>query len=473
MVAVCWKSSDAPSATAGEARYNPLMSERADDTAISSRPQVISVAELNRIARQALERQLPLAWVAGEISNCRRYESGHTYFTLKDAEAQVDCVLFRQKAQLLGWSPQDGAQVEVRACPTIYEARGKFQLTVETMRRSGLGALYEAFARLKLKLEAEGLFNAARKRCVPPFPVAVGVVTSPQAAALRDVLTTLRRRMPGLPVILYPTAVQGEGAGRSIAAAIDIANQRRECDVLVVCRGGGGIEDLWAFNEEIVARAIAASGIVIVTGIGHETDFTIADFAADLRAPTPTAAAEAVSPDRAGLARALAQLAMRLARAGTRALEDRMQRLDYLSRRLTHPGERVRVQLATLDQLARRLAGAMRHAAADRAWHTRELAQRLAGAAPDLEGLAAANADTARRLRQAGRRRLELGATAIAAAAANLRHLNPQHVLERGYSITETAAGAIVREAAALSAGDELRITFAAGRAAVEVTRTE
>ncbi|MGH8642320.1 MAG: exodeoxyribonuclease VII large subunit, partial [Burkholderiales bacterium] len=221
-------------------------------------PQVISVSELNRMAREALERGLPLMWVAGEVSNFKRYDSGHCYFTLKDAAAQVDCVMFRNRVQLLGWLPRDGAQVEVRALATLYEARGKFQLNVEVMRRAGLGALYEAFERLKAKLDKEGLFDAERKRPLARFPRAIGVVTSPQAAALRDVLTTLRRRMPRLPAILYPTPVQGEGAAASIAAAIATADERRDCEVLIVCRGGGSIEDLWAFNEEIVARAILA-----------------------------------------------------------------------------------------------------------------------------------------------------------------------------------------------------------------------
>src|SRR5262245_34660081 len=222
-------------------------------------PQVITVSELNRLARETLEHGLPLMWVAGEVSNCKRSEPGHWYFTLKDSQAQVDCVMFRHRAQLLGWQIKDGAQVEVRALPTLYEARGRFQLNVEAMRRAGLGAPYGAFERLKAKRSAEGLFDAERKRPLARFPRAIGVVTSPQAAALRDVLTTLRRRMPRLPVILYPTPVQGEGAAARIAAAIGLAGERRECDVLIVCRGGGSIEDLWAFNEEVVARAILAS----------------------------------------------------------------------------------------------------------------------------------------------------------------------------------------------------------------------
>ena len=432
---------------------------------------VISVTELNRLTRDLLERNLPLMWVAGEISNFKRYGSGHCYFTLKDAQAQVDCVMFRGRAQLLGWQPQDGTKVEVRALPTLYEARGKFQLSVEVMRRAGLGALYEAFERLKAKLEQEGLFDPARKRPLPRFPRTVGVVTSPQAAALRDVLTTLKRRMPGLPVILYPTPVQGEGAGSRIAAAISLAGARRECDVLIVCRGGGSIEDLWSFNEEAVARAILASPVPVVTGIGHETDFTIADFVADARAPTPTGAATLASPGRDELSRLLLQQAHRLLRVFRRGLEDRMQRLDFLSRRLVHPGERIRNQLAELRHFTTRLAGAWVRGLEDLGWQARELGLRLMANVPDVAGRHRESAELARRLREAARRRWDAAATLLARLDANLLHLNPQSVLERGYSITESAAGRIVREAAQLAVGEDVTITFARGRVGAQVKR--
>jgi len=433
-------------------------------------PQIISVAELNRIARDVLERNLPLLWVVGEISNFKRYDSGHCYFTLKDAEAQVDCVMFRGRAQALAWQPKDGEKVEVRALPTLYEARGKFQLNVEAMRRAGLGALYEAFERLKAKLEKEGLFDPARKRPLPRFPRAVGVVSSPNAAALRDVLTTLKRRMPGLPVIIYTTPVQGEGAAPRIAAAIARANAHGACDVLLVCRGGGSIEDLWAFNEEVVARSIAASAIPVVTGIGHETDFTIADFAADARAPTPTAAAAQVSPAADEISRLLLQQAHRLLRVTRRALEAPMQRLDFLSRRLVHPGERIRNQVNEMRHLATRLTGAWGRALEDLGWQVRELGLRLVGGGPDVAGLARDSAEQARRLREAARRRIEAAAAQLAQMDANLKHLNPQSVLERGYSITE-AAGAIVRDAGRLKVGEDVTITFARGQVGAEVKR--
>ncbi len=449
------------------------MLELTRETSSQALAPVVSVSELTRRARHLLEQQLPLMWIAGEVSNCKRYDSGHCYFTLKDAAAQVECVLFRHKAQLVGWQLQDGMQVELRAFPTIYEARGKFQLCVEAMRRSGLGALYEAFARLKLKLEREGLFESERKRALPRFPQVIGVVTSPQAAALRDVLTTCKRRMPSLIVVIYPTPVQGEGAAHSVAAAITTASARKECDLLILCRGGGSIEDLWAFNEEAVARAIAASSIPVVTGIGHETDFTIADFVADARAPTPTGAAERATLNQADLIGILLQSANRLLRCATRGVEDHMQRIDFLSRRLTHPGERIRNQLAALGHLAQRLCASGRHGVENESWRMRDLGQRLVASGPDVVALSTANAELARRLRHAARARIENATGALASAGAHLKHLSPQHVLERGYSITESAAGRIVRDGATLSVGEEVKITFARGRADARVQRKE
>ncbi|HEX9686854.1 MAG TPA: exodeoxyribonuclease VII large subunit [Burkholderiales bacterium] len=433
--------------------------------------QVISVSELNRIARETLERNLPLLWVAGEISNFKRYESGHCYFTLKDAQAQVDCVMFRHRAQLQGWSARDGMQVEVRALPTLYEARGKFQLNVEVMRRAGLGALYEAFERLKAKLDKEGLFDPGRKRPLPRFPRAVGVVTSLKAAALRDVLTTLRRRMPRLPVVIYPVPVQGEGAAGRIATAVAAVGERRDCDVLIVCRGGGSIEDLWAFNEEVVARAIVACSVPVVSGIGHETDFTIADFVADVRAPTPTSAAELASPDRRELSQQVMHLVHRLWRNAQRGLENRMQRLDVLSRRLVHPGERIRNQLGELRHLATRLSGASARVLEDRAWRLREAGLRLAACRPAVAELQRGCVALARRLREGARRRLEAATALLARLDAHLKHLNPQSVLERGYSITHDRQGMVVRDAGRLAVGDELRTTFSKGWAEATVKR--
>ena len=262
---------------------------------------ILTISLLNRLARERLESAFPLCWVAGEVSNLTIASSGHAYFSLKDSSAQVRCVMFRNRAQLLGWRLENGQHIEARVLVTLYEARGDFQLNVETARKAGVGNLYEQFVRLKEKLEREGLFAEERKRPLPAFPRRLGVVTSLQAAALRDVLSTLKRRAPHLEIVLYPTLVQGEEAPAQIVAALETASRRSECDVLILCRGGGSLEDLWAFNDETVARAIRACRVPVVAGIGHETDFTIADFAADRRAATPTAAAELAAPERAAL----------------------------------------------------------------------------------------------------------------------------------------------------------------------------
>jgi len=431
--------------------------------------RVISVSALNRLARELVESNLPLMWVAGEISNFTRAPSGHCYFSLKDAQAQVRCVMFRHKAQLQDWKPASGMQVEVRANPSFYEPRGEFQLNVEVMRRSGLGALYEAFERLKAKLQAAGWFDPASKQPLPRFPRAVGVVTSLKAAALRDVLTTLAGRMPALPVVVYPTAVQGEGAAREIAQAIATADQRGECDVLIVCRGGGSIEDLWAFNEERVAAAIYECRLPVISGVGHETDFTIADFVADARAPTPTAAAQMASPSREELRQTLGHLAHRLARVTERALERRIQQLDVLARRLVHPGERVAEQLRHLGHLAGRLRGAWAHAADSCRWRLREQYRNLLSARPDFAGLAAQQQALARELKNAAAHRVDALRAEVKSLAAQLAQLNPRGVLERGYSMVENAAGRIVRGSSQLERDEILRLTFAKGWARARV----
>jgi len=438
-----------------------------------SNTAVISVAELNRRARDFIEAGFALLWVAGEISNFTRAASGHCYFSLKDATAQVRCVFFRHKAALIDWKPENGMQVEVRALPTLYEARGDFQLTVENMRRSGLGALFEAFERLKRKLEQEGLFDPARRRPIPAFPRSVGVVTSPKAAALRDVLTTLARRMPGIRVVLYPTPVQGEGAGERIAQAIHAASARMETDVLIVCRGGGSMEDLWAFNEEIVARAIVDCAVPVVSGVGHETDFTIADFVADARAPTPTAAAELVSPNRAELLVRLGVLGARLSRDIDRALNTRMQHLDYLGKRLVHPGERIDAELRQMAHLANRLRSAATHGLDAATWNLSGLLQRLRGALPDIDAQIAVQQALKLRLQHGHARVLDQHDARLMKMKASLVHLNPQAVLERGYSIVEKRGGQIVRSAEQVAAGESLRLTFARGAAQTRVEHVE
>lgn len=434
---------------------------------------VLSVRELNLAAKQLIEGGMPLLWVRGEISNFVSASSGHWYFSLKDESAQVRCVMFRHKSQYLDFRPANGMQVEVLALATLYEARGDFQLTLERMRPAGQGALYEAFERLKSRLEDEGLFDAGRKRDLPLLPKQVGIVTSPQAAALRDVLRTLANRMPGVPVVLYPAPVQGEGAAPKIAQAIRTASQRAECDVLIVCRGGGSIEDLWAFNEEAVARAIAASHIPVVSGVGHETDFTIADFVADLRAATPTAAAQAAVPDRRELQQRLAQQHRHLARAAMRQFEQRMQQVDFLQRRLVHPALRIRQQGERLDGLRQRMRLAQAYVMQHQQGRWTALWQRWRALRPDVSRARAQQVNQARRLRTAMRNLLERHDARLVALQQHLQFLDPHQVLARGYSLVRDVRGAIVSNSEQLAPGERVDITFAQGgvRAVVQEKR--
>lgn len=456
-------------AKAGMLRAMDLLDEL---PAQAPRVPVLSVSELNRMARRVLEAQLPLLWVEGEVSNFTRAVSGHWYFSLKDAQAQVRCVMFRGRNQFADFTPANGDHVEIRALPSLYEARGEFQLGAEAIRRAGAGRLYEAFLKLKAKLDAEGLFDAAKKRALPRYPRCLGVVTSPQAAALHDVLTALRRRMPGLPVIVYPTPVQGCGAELQIAAAIRTAGARAECDVLLVCRGGGALEDLWAFNDEAVARAIAASPVPIVSGVGHETDFTLADFAADLRAPTPTAAAELACPSRDERLQQLSHLARLLAHRIARHQHGEMQRVDYLARRLVHPAEQLRQRRRELDLLGGRLQRAVRARLARESLRYAGLARGIVSPRHRVARAQQQLATLGTRLPRALAATLVQRRLTLTRLASSLSHLNPEGVLARGYSIVQTESGAVVQDAGALQAGERLAIRFHRGRAAVAVTST-
>ncbi|MFA6015589.1 MAG: exodeoxyribonuclease VII large subunit [Gallionellaceae bacterium] len=437
---------------------------------IFQKNKVMSVQEFNSAAKQVIEHSLPLLWVHGEISNFVSAASGHWYFSLKDPQAQVRCVMFRHKSQYLDWRPANGMQVEVLALPTLYEARGEFQLTLEKMRPAGAGALYEAFEKLKLKLEQAGLFDVSRKRPLPYFPRQIGLITSPQAAALRDVLRTLAKRMPSIPVILYPTPVQGSDAPSKIAAAIQAANQRKECDTLIVCRGGGSIEDLWAFNEEIVAHAIAGSQIPVISGVGHETDFTIADFVADHRAATPTAAAQAAVPDAQELTQRLNIIARHLAHASSRRLEQFMQQLDYLHRRLVHPSKRVAQQQQHLQQLQQRLQLARQHGAQQQHWRWQTLQQRLQRARPEVNTLQIHCNTLENRLQELIVHQLERHVLHLSTLQSHLQHLDPKQVFNRGYAMIRDTQGRIVSDTHNVALGDALEITVAKGRLSAEVT---
>lgn len=456
----------------------PLFASNPNSTATSGmnpaapRKSVLTVSELNRRARGLLEANLELMWVTGELSNVVRAASGHWYFVLKDDAAQVRCVMFRNKAAGVGFAPQNGMQVEVNALPSLYEARGEFQLGVETMRRAGLGALYEAFLKLKAKLEAEGLFDPERKRALPVFARRVGVITSLKAAALRDVLTTLRRRAPMIEVVVYPTAVQGADAAGEIVAALVRAAQRQEVDALIVCRGGGSIEDLWSFNDENVARAIAASPLPVVSGVGHETDFTIADFVADRRAPTPTAAAELLSPDREELLATLSHRAARMRRGLRHRLDMAGQRLDGARRALLSPAEQLAVARDRLNQIAAALNRATTGVLSERRWQLAHAAERLQGRRPDVALRLDQLATIRRTLAQATARRLQNARQLTGQMQARLDLLDPQRTLERGYAIATLSDGEVVRAATQLAQGAQLQLRLAAGGAAVTVDQT-
>lgn len=433
--------------------------------------KVLTVSELNSSTKLLLEQNIPLLWIKGEISNLKCYQSGHWYFSLKDSNAQIRCVMFSHKNQYLDWQPKDGVQIEVLALVTLYEPRGDFQLNVETMRRAGLGQLFEAFEKLKIKLGKSGLFDSANKKPPPTFPKQIGIVTSPATAALQDVLSALQRRMPFVPVILYPALVQGKTAAATIAGAIQMANRRAECDVLILCRGGGSIEDLWAFNEEIVAHAIAASNIPVISGIGHETDFTIADFAADVRAPTPTAAAEMASQDRKELSQRLGILHQRLYRVMRHRIEKAMQCADILSHRLIYPGDRIKQQSIHLQYLQDRFSTAWAHQTERKQWRLLEFSQRLIAAGPDIMNRERRQKELNARFDSAYVRYFETRAVKLRHAQTQLSHLNPQSVLARGYSITYTLQNAIVRDSKQVHHGDRIRVKFAHGACEADITK--
>ncbi|KMY85806.1 Exodeoxyribonuclease VII large subunit [Candidatus Paraburkholderia calva] len=428
---------------------------------------VIPVSVLNRAISTMLERSFPLVWVSGEVSNFTRAASGHWYFSIKDANAQMRCVMFRGRAQYAEFTPREGDKIEVRALVTMYEPRGELQLNVEAVRRTGQGRLYEAFLRLKAQLEAEGLFAVERKRALPLHPRGIGIVTSLQAAALRDVLTTLARRAPHVPVVVYPALVQGAGVSAKLAAMVEAANARREVDVLIVCRGGGSIEDLWTFNEEVLARAIAESALPVVSGVGHETDFTIADFAADARAPTPTAAAELVSPQRVMLLRELDHRHAAIARGFGRMMERRAQQLDWLARRLVSPADRLQRQRVHLRQLASRLAAGGR-AVRDARAHFALVQYRWQRRRPDVGVEREHVLRLALSIARAGERRIEREKACVSELAARLQVLSPQRTLERGYAaLIDTQTGRAMRAPHALRPKRPLMVHLAEGSADV------
>ncbi|MGA7978943.1 MAG: exodeoxyribonuclease VII large subunit [Chromatiaceae bacterium] len=429
---------------------------------------VFTVSRLNREARAVLEGSFPLLWVEGEISNLAQPASGHIYFTLKDPAAQVRCAMFRAKRLLLGFVPASGQHVLVRARVSLYEGRGEFQLNVEHMESAGEGALRLEFERLKQKLAAEGLFDEGRKRPLPGFPRQVGLVTSPTGAAIRDLLSVLRRRFPALPVVVYPAQVQGDGAVEELVAMLDLANRRRECDVLVLARGGGSLEDLMAFNDERLARAIRGSTIPVVTGVGHEIDLTIADLVADRRGATPSAAAELISPSAVHVVQRLHGFEERLGIALGRVIVHLRQRLAAVTRhlRLLHPAARVQRQQQGIDDLERRLIGAIRRRLDRGRGRWQPIDSRLASASPrrSLDRLRLETRGLERRLFRAMPRVQQLLRERLARAVHALETVSPLATLARGYAIVRLLPGGrVLTDAEAADPGARIEARLAKG----------
>ncbi len=446
-------------------------------TVIKAREKdILSVSRLNREVKALLEGSFSLLWVEGEISNLARPSSGHIYFSLKDARAQVRCAMFRSRNNLLDFKPENGQQVLIRARVSLYEGRGEFQLLAESIQPAGDGRLRLAFEQLKQRLAEEGLFELQHKQALPEFPTRIGVITSPSGAAIRDIISVLKRRFPSIPVIIYPVPVQGAGASDRIAHMLYVADQRRECDVLILSRGGGSLEDLWSFNEESVARAIHACSIPLVSGIGHEIDFTIADFVADQRAPTPSAAAELISPDRQAIQDTLDTLKYRISANLLGLLQSHRQNLTWLSRRLLHPGRRLQELAQRTDDLNLRLIRAAQAQLRTRQHRLENLSTRLSVKNPVLRLTALHHQwqQLAIRLQQASRQQLRRKQEQLQSAMRMLDTVSPLATLDRGYAIvTRQSDGHVITAAQQLHTGEIVSTRFANGRANCRVEEIE
>ncbi len=432
---------------------------------INAPRDILSVSRLNRAVRALLEGHFGAVWVEGEISNLARPASGHLYFSLKDANAQARCAMFRARNSGLGFIPANGAQVVIAARVSLYEPRGEFQLIVEQMEPAGEGLLRLKLEALKRKLAEAGLFAAEHKQPLPAWPQTVGVITSPSGAAVRDILHVLRRRNRALAVIVYPTPVQGAAAIPGLVNALERANRRAECDVIILARGGGSLEDLWAFNEEAVVRAIFASRIPVITGVGHEIDFTLADLVADVRAPTPSAAAELCAPDGQQLLRHLTQFEQRLLNIARMQWLHAQIRLQSASRRLVHPGRRIEQHQQRLDEIARRLPRALQRMLLQHTTSLKTVGARLYAEAPTsrIQLLRQRLTQLERQLVFALQTRQTQLTARLAMAEQTLAAVNPLATLERGYAIVTDAAGAIVRKAAPIAPGATVHARVARG----------
>jgi len=442
----------------------------------SAAREILSVTRLNRAVRALLEGHFGTLWVEGELSNLARPASGHWYFSLKDAGAQVRCAMFRTRNTRLGFDPVNGAQVLISARVSLYEPRGEFQLIVEHLEPAGEGLLRLKLEALKRKLDDAGLFAVEHKRPLPAWPACIGVITSPTGAAVRDILHVLRRRNRSLPIIIYPTPVQGAAAVPGLVQAIETANRRAECDVLILARGGGSLEDLWAFNDEAVVRAIFASQIPLVSGVGHEIDFTLADLVADVRAPTPSAAAELCAPDGQHMVRQLAQFEQRLVTHLRALLLQQHLRLQSASHRLIHPGRRIEQFQQRLDEIDRRLPLALERCLREATQRLLALSSRLKrqDPTPRLMLLRQRLQQVAQRLPFTMQGRLNQLKARLAAAEQTLAAVSPHATLERGYAIVTDAEGRVIREATRIPRGASVRARVAHGalRCVVEDSET-
>jgi len=437
-----------------------------------TRPRALSVSELNHQARHLLESSFMQVWVEGELSGFSRPSSGHWYFSLKDRKCQVRCAMFRGMNQRIRTPPKEGDQVRIRGKVTLYENRGDFQIIVEHVEPAGLGALQQAFEELKQKLLAEGLFEQASKKPLPSLPRHIGVVTSPTGAAIHDILTVLARRCPAIPVTLYPTAVQGKAATADIARAIEAAQNHGVADVLIIGRGGGSLEDLWCFNEEAVARAIAACRLPTVSAVGHEVDVTIADFVADLRAPTPSAAAEKISPDQSDWLKQLRDREFRLSNAMGLALKRLGTQLGHLSARLRDPRRELLEKAQRMDELELRLRKAIRQRLTTVGVRNDHLRQRLVMQSPHRQ-----LSDSQDALRRVSERLVSVMQQDLKQRRDNLEHaaqtlnvVSPLATLGRGYSIVRDNNGNILRDASNVNPGDTISARVARGEMTAKVT---
>jgi exodeoxyribonuclease VII large subunit len=427
--------------------------------------QILSITQLNRRARQLLETQLPLLWVRGEISNFSRPGSGHWYLTLKDSDAQIRCAMFRNRNQTVRIQPQNGDQVLVRGRVSLYEARGDYQFIIEHMEADGAGLLQQRFNALKDKLQNEGLFDPDHKRPLPCYPRTIGVITSPTGAAIRDILHISARRYPWININVYPSPVQGDGAAPNLVSALRLANEHGEADVLILARGGGSLEDLWAFNEEMVARAIYDSGIPVISAVGHETDFTIADFVADYRAPTPSGAAEIAGPDKVSLSNQLARTSLQLQSRLQQTLNHQRQTLLNVRKRLRDPRDRLQQQSQHLDHLRVRLHRAWQQDAGLLRTQLNSWQQRLAAVHPStqLSRYRELNERLGQRLGSAFEGVVRQRRHQLAMLAGTLDAVSPLNTLDRGYAIVRNNRGHAVTSVARVTAGDKVSVTLRDG----------